>query len=255
MRRFLLFILITIDLMIPGVSFAQTEPSATTQAVAPMSQDDLPDVALHGDLLAVAVFDLKTGDKTAWNNAWLVITGGKPTTRPLGPDDPLPIGLEQALGPVLKIGAERFIYAVSIRNGNTDLTICFRLPDGASEDAANAWLRKNIPGSPGFEHEGAWLIKRITQQNGARPPALPVSPYADDVRQELNCWGNDVPVKVVYLTSDSMKKQLMRGGPPPEAVAKIVDLYWMRQISLHRRKTWRTPAGGDALGRAGCGWG
>jgi hypothetical protein len=226
MRRFPIFVLIMIVAIFSGASFAQTEPSVATQAVAPMTRDDLPDSALQGDLLAVAVFDLKTGDKTAWNNAWLVISGGKPTTRPLGPDDPLPIGLEQALGPIFKIGAERFIYAVSMRNGNTDLTIGFRLPEGASEDAANAWLRKNIPGSPGFEHDGAWLIKRITQQNGARPPALPVSPYADDVRQELNCWGDDVPVKVVYLTSDSLKKQMMRGGPPPDAIAPIINLYW-----------------------------
>ncbi len=226
MRRFPLFILIAIVSVFPGMVFAQTEPSATTQAVAPMTQDDLPDVALRGDLLAVVVLDLKSGDKTAWYNAAAVITGGRPTTRPLGPGDSLPMGLEQGLGPIFNMGAERLVYAVSIRNGNTDLTFGFRLPAGASEDAANAWLRKNIPGSPRFEHDGAWLIKRINQQNGGQPPNLPLNPQADEIRQDLNCWGEDVPVKVVYVTSDAVKKQMMRGGPPPEELAGMANLYW-----------------------------
>jgi hypothetical protein len=211
---------------LPGISVAQTEPAATTPSAAPMSADDLPNAALQGDLLGVAVFDLKTGDKTAWNNAWVVMTGGKPTTRPLGPDDPLPIGLDQAIGPIFKMGADRFVYSVSIRNGSADLTLGFRLPAGTSENAASAWLRKTIPGTTPFEHDGAWLIKRINQQSGGKPPVLPLNPHADDVRQELNCWGDDVPVKIVYLTSDSLKKQMMRGGPPPAEIAAMANLYW-----------------------------
>jgi hypothetical protein len=211
---------------LPGISVAQTEPAATTPSGAPMTQDDLPDAALDGDLLAVVVFDLKTGDKTAWNNTWVVMTGGKPTTRPLGPDDPLPIGLDQAIGPIFKMGADRFVYGVSIRNGSADLTLCFRLPAGVSENAANVWLRKTIPGTTPFEHDGAWLIKHINQQSGGKPPVLPLSPHANDVRQELNCRGDNVPVKIVYLTSDSLKKQMLIGGPPPAEIAAMANLYW-----------------------------
>jgi hypothetical protein len=226
MRRIPLLILIMIGSMLPGVSLAQTEPSDTMQAIAPMSADDLPDAALPGDLLGVAVFDFKIGDKTAWNNAAVVITGGRPTTRPLGPDDPLPVGLDQSIGPIFKMGAERLVYSVGINNGTTVITLCFRLGDGVSEDAADAWLRKNLGATHRFDHDGAWLVARVNQQGGGEPISRPVSPQADEVRQDLNCWGNDVPVKVVYLTSDTVKKQLMRGGPPPEALAKIVDLYW-----------------------------
>jgi hypothetical protein len=226
MRRFSFFILIAIVSMSPGVLFAQTESSATAQAVATMSVDDLPDSVLHGDLLAVVVLDLKGGDRTAWFNAVSVITGGRPTTRPLGPGDPLPMGMEQALGPIFNMGAERLVYVVSLRNGNADLAFGFRLADGTSDEAANAWLRKTLPANPKFEHDGAWLIKRVSQQSGTQPPVLPLSPYADDVRRELNCWGDDVPVKVVYLSSEGVKKQVMRGGPPPEELAGIVNLYW-----------------------------
>ena len=177
MRRFLLFILIAIVSMLPGMLFAQTEPSATTQAVAAMSADDLPDAVLHGDLMAVVVLDLKSGDKTAWFNAASVITGGRATTRPLGPGDSLPMGMEQAMGPIFKMGAERLVYVVSLRNGNADLSFGFRLAEGTSEEAANAWLRKNLPANPKFEHDGAVADKagQSTKRDPtARAPAQPI---------------------------------------------------------------------------------
>ena len=84
---------------------------------------------------------------------------------------------------------------------------------------------------------------------------LPLSPYADDVRQELNCWGDDVPVKVVYLTSDALKKQTMRGGPPPEELAGIVNLYWSARYLYIGCKLGAQPQIEMRWVGAGCGWG
>ena len=119
-KRVGLTILIALG-MIAGISVAQTQPAATLPAAvsppaisppaAPMTVDQLPDSVLHGDLLAVVVLDLKTGDKTAWNNSMMVISGGKPATRPLGPNDHLPMGLDQSIAPFFTMGAGAFASA------------------------------------------------------------------------------------------------------------------------------------------------
>jgi hypothetical protein len=215
--------------MIGGICGAQTQPAATLPAAisplaAPMTADQLPDSVLHGDLLAVVVFDLKTGDKTAWNNAMMVISGGRPTTRPLGPNDPLPMGLDQSIGPFFNMGAERVCAGVAVSNGNQVGTIAIRLRDGVGENAADKWLRQNANGAK-IDHDGQWIVAQLDSNPAVRISA-PLSPQADDIREYLNCWGDDVPLKIVYLTSDPVRKQLMRGGPPPDAVAPMVSLYW-----------------------------
>jgi hypothetical protein len=219
--------LVALILFIFAVSArAQTQPT-TTESYPPMSADDLPDAALQGDLLGVAAIDFQVADKSAWNNTFLVLTGGRATTRPLGPNDPLPPALDQSFGPVFKMGAQRLIYGVSFYNGNTAITLCFRLADGTSEDAADAWLHKNLGNRKTFEHDGAWLVTRFTPQGGgAVPDNRPVSPQADEIRQDINCWGDDVPFKVVYPTSNRLKEQFARNGPPPAAIADIYKLYW-----------------------------
>src|SRR5580658_7097742 len=71
-----------------GRCTAQTLPATqpappTSRGAAPLSEDELPDDVLHGDIYAVAVLDFAVADKTAWSNAVTVIMGGAPTTRPL----------------------------------------------------------------------------------------------------------------------------------------------------------------------------
>jgi hypothetical protein len=221
--------------MIGGISVAQqTQPAATMPAavsppaisspVAPLSADELPDSVLHGDLLAVVVLDLKTGDKTAWNNAMMVISGGRPTTRPLGPNDPLPLGLDQSIGPFFNMGAERVCVGVAVANGNQEATVAIRLPAGASDTLAVKWLHQNANAAK-IDHDGQWIVAQLDSNNPVRITA-PLSPQADDVRQDLNCWGEDVPLKILYLTSDPVRKQLTRGGPPPDAIAPMVSLFW-----------------------------
>jgi hypothetical protein len=55
---------------------------------------------------------------------------------------------------------------------------------------------------------------------------FPLSVQADDIRAELNCWGDDVPIKGVYLASEPVKQQMIQGGPPPDALVGIAKLYW-----------------------------
>jgi hypothetical protein len=221
--------------MIGGICGAQTQPAATLPAAispptisspaAPLSADELPDSVLHGDLLAVVVLDLKTGDKTAWNNAMMVISGGRPTTRPLGPNDPLPLGLDQSIGPFFNMGAERVCVGVAVTNGNQEGTLAIRLPAGAGDSLAVKWIRQNA-GAAKIDHDGQWIVAQLDANNPVVRSSAPLSPQADDVRQNLNCWGEDVPLKILYLTSDPVRKQLTRGGPPPDAVAPMVSLFW-----------------------------
>ncbi|MGA2441069.1 MAG: hypothetical protein ABSH08_08925 [Tepidisphaeraceae bacterium] len=223
--------------MIGGISGAQTQPAATLPAAisppaisppaAPMTADQLPDSVLHGDLLAVVVLDLKTGDKTAWNNSIMVISGGKPATRPLGPNDHLPMGLDQAIGPFFNMGAERVCAGFAVGNGSQlEGTIAIRLPDGASDNVADKWIRQNVGGAVKIDHDGQWIVTQLDTNNPVVRTRAPLSPQADDVRQDLNCWGDDVPLKVVYLSSDPVRKALTIGGPPPDSIAPMVTLYW-----------------------------
>jgi hypothetical protein len=211
-----------------GRSIAQTEPS-TAPAVDAMTQEDLPDVALQGDLLGVAVFDLKTGDKTAWTNAALVISGGRPTTQPMSDSAPMPMGLDGSLGPLFTMGAERLVYSVSVGNNKQEVTLCIRLRPGFSEDAALKWLHRNVRTATKFDHDDSWLVLRINAGNGSvisNAVDRPLSPQADEIRQDLNCWRDDVPVKAVYVTSESVRKQLMRGGAPPPVLLPLANLYF-----------------------------
>jgi len=220
--------------MIGGIAVAQTQPAATLPAaisppaisspVAPLTADELPDSVLHGDLLAVVVLDLQTGDKTAWNNAMMVISGGRPATRPLGPNDPLPMGLDQSIGPFFNMGAERICAGVAVANGNQVETIAIRLPVGSSDNLAVKWLRQNANAAK-IDHDGQWIVAQLNSSPAVRTSA-PLSPQADDIRQNLNCWGEEVPLKILYLTSDPVRKQLMRGGPPPDPIAPMVALFW-----------------------------
>ncbi|MGD0464339.1 MAG: hypothetical protein ABSB74_17790 [Tepidisphaeraceae bacterium] len=214
--------------MFCGRTAAQTEPSTAPAAVA-MTQEDLPDVALRGNLLAVAVFDFKSGDKTAWTNAWLVISGGKPTTQPVADNAPLPLGLDNALGPVFTMGAEWLVYSVSTATNSQNVTLCIRLRPGVSEDAAVKWLHRTVRTVTHFDHDGPWLVVSVNSATGNtlnNAAAGPLSPQADEVRRELNCWGEDVPVKVVYVSSEPVKKQLMRGGTPPAVLMPLANLYF-----------------------------
>jgi hypothetical protein len=204
--------------MIGGISGAQTQPAAIPTA------DQLPDSVLHGDLLAVVVLDLKSGDKTAWNNAMMVISGGRPATRPLGPNDHLPMGLDQSIGPFFNMGAERVCAGFAVTSGNQATTIAIRLRDGVGEDAADKWLRQNINPTPKIDHDGNWIV--ASDRGSAAGISAPLSPQADDVRQDLNCWGDDVPLKILFLTSGPVRKELTRGGPPPDAIAPMVALFW-----------------------------
>jgi hypothetical protein len=230
--RHLLLALITIVIFphFCANSVAQTEPapaqpSVDAAQIAPMSQDDLPDSTLRGDLLAVVVLDLSKGDKTAWTNTWMVISGGSPTTRPVPDDAALPIGLEQSLGPIFRMGAERVIYSVTQDGFNQDITLGFRLRQGTSETAADKWLRQNIGAAARFDHDGSWLITRLNARNGAMAPSGELSPLAEQVREELNCWG-DVPIKAVYPNPSALKKALGRNGQLPSALAGMANLFW-----------------------------
>jgi hypothetical protein len=211
-----------------GRSIAQTEPS-TAPAVDAMTQEDLPDSALRGDILGLVVFDLKAGDKTAWTNAALVISGGRPTTQPVSDSAPMPMGLDGALGPLFTMGAERLVYSVSVGNNKQNVMICIRLRPGFSEDGALKWLHRNIRTATKFDHDGPWLVLRINARNGSlisNAVDRPLSPQADEIRQDLNCWGNDVPVNAVYATGESVRKQLMRGGAPPPVLLPLANLYF-----------------------------
>ncbi len=221
------FTIAAVVAMFCGRSAAQTEPTASP-AVA-MTRDGPPRCGTAGGLLAVAVFDLKTGDKTAWTNAWLVISGGKPTTRPVADNAPLPIGLEGALGPVFTMGAERLVYSVAVAGNGQNITLCIRLRPGVTADAAVKWLHRNIRTAPHFDHDGPWLVVSVSAGNGnvvSGAAARPLSPRADDVRQDLNCWGDDVPVKVVYVSSETVKKRLMQEGAPPPVLMPLANLYF-----------------------------
>jgi hypothetical protein len=192
-----------------------------------MTEDELPDAALHGDVYAVIALDLQAGDKTAWSNAIMVITGGRPSTRPLGPDDPLPMGIEPGLGPFFKMGTERLVVAISVDNGNAEGVLGLRLKDAAGETAANDWLRKNARAGAKFTRDGAWLVTRVDMNSG-RPVRAnpPLNAKADDIRLALNCCGDDMPIKVAFIMSDPVKHAMMQGGPPPVPLDAISDFYW-----------------------------
>jgi hypothetical protein len=225
------FAIVAILGFIRGNSFAQTEPSAPT-AIVGMTQEELPDAALPTDLLMITCLDLKAGDKTAWTNAWLTISGGKPTTQPVADSAPMPIGLDRNIGPMIAMGAERVCYTFSIENGNKAVTLCVRLRAGRSEDAALKWLRNNVRNATRFEHMGDWLVVRINASNGnvvSNAAAGPLNPNAEALREALNCWGDDVPVKTVLTSSANIKRLLMRDGPPPAVLQPIVNLFWSAQ--------------------------
>jgi hypothetical protein len=218
MRKILAILIATAGLAWGGECAAQTEPTT-----APALQ--LPDAALRGDLLAVCDMDLVKGDKTAWANAWTVITGGTPSTRPLAADAPLPMPLDQVLGPIFAMGTERLVYAVSVENSGMVTAICFHLREGVSEDAARKWLRRALPNAK-VEHEDQWLEARFSSNGGSLPPSTaPISPQAELVRETLSI-GGDVPIRAVYLTSEPVKRQLIRGGPPPAEFRAMTNLYW-----------------------------
>jgi hypothetical protein len=212
-----------------GICLAQTQPSTLPELPPgpPMTEDELPDAALRGDVYVVIALDLETGDKTAWSNAVMVITGGRPSTRPLGPDDPLPMGIDPGLGPFFKMGAQRLVFAVSIDSGNVDGVVGLRVKDAAGETAANDWLRKNARAGSKFTKEGAWLVTRLDMNSG-RPVRAnpPTSSKADDIRLALNCCGDDMPIKVAFVMSEPVKHAMMQGGPPPVPLDAISDLYW-----------------------------
>jgi hypothetical protein len=225
------FTLVAILGFVCGSSVAQTEPSAPP-AIVGMTQDEMPDAALPTDLLVITCFDFKTGDKTAWTNAWLTISGGKPTTQPVADSAPMPIGLDGSIGPMIAMGAERVCYTLSIENGNKTVTLCVRLRPGTSDNAALKWLRNNARNATRFEHMGNWLVVRINGSNGnlvSNAAASPLNPNADTLRQALNCWGDDVPVKTVLTSSANIKRQLMRNGPPPAVLQPIANLFWSAQ--------------------------
>jgi hypothetical protein len=210
----------------PVQSPPATAPSlspAATQPAGPLSVDDLPDALLHGDVLGVIVLDLKTGDKTAWNDALMVISGGRPATHPLGPNDPLPMGLDGAIGPFFRFGAERLCVAMVNNHGNVDPAIAVRLKDGADPAPAERWFRQNVQGQS-VAHDGNWCF--CEPRDLRDPNSTPLNPQADAIRLALNCWGDDVPIKVVYITSDTIQRDSTRPGPPPAPVADLFNLYW-----------------------------
>ncbi|HEX4053443.1 MAG TPA: hypothetical protein VHX86_04185 [Tepidisphaeraceae bacterium] len=211
MRKFLVVLMAAAALTWAGRCIGQTQPTT--------APSDVPDVALHGDLLGAGDVDLVKADKTAWTNAWLVISGGKPTTWPVGPNDPLPIGLQQTLGPIFNAGVVHLVYGVSLGNSGTTITLCLLLRKGASESVAVKDLRR-LFGNSRFEHDGPWLVTRL----GAAGATPPLSPQADFVREALKT-GGDVPVRLVYVTSEPVKRRLLKGGPPPAALTKTFDLY------------------------------
>ncbi len=220
----------------------------TRAATAP---SDVPDVALHGDLLGVGEFDLVKGDKTAWTNAWLVIAGAKSMTRPVRTDEPLPIGLDQALGPIFSSGADRFVYADAAASSGQDITLCFHLPPTADVTAAEKSLRRLLP-SQRFARQDQWLVTRFNTNGGsaASVASEPISPQAGFVREALDS-GPDLPVRAVYVTNDAVKRMLMRNGPPPAEFRALGQLVLECQIRLPGRDAGEPSAGEDALGCAG----
>jgi len=112
-------------------------------------------------------FDLKTGDKTAWNNAMMVISGGRPTTRPLGPNDPLPLGLDQSIGPFFNMGAERVCVGVAVANGNQEATVAIRLPAGAGVYAEGAGGIGEIR-TQGLRREGGHWVNDAYEDSKVR---------------------------------------------------------------------------------------
>jgi hypothetical protein len=223
------FIFLLAAVALGGVCLGQTQPS-TLPAIPPgppLTQDELPDAALSGDVYIAGLLDLQTGDKTAWSNAVMVITGGAPSTRPLGPNDPLPMGMDQTLGPLFKMGADRIAFTMSVEGNDPIIELCIRPHDAAGETAANEWLRKSARAGAKFTHEGSWLVTRLEANSGRQIRTTPPpSPHADDVRLALNCCGDDMPIKVVFVMSDPVKHAMMQGGPPPPPLYTITDLYW-----------------------------
>ncbi len=127
---------------------------------------------------------------------------------------------------------ERVCYTLSIENGNKIVTLCVRLRPGSSDEAALKWLRNNARNATRFEHVGDWLVARINGSNGnlvSNAAAGPLNPNADALRQALNCWGDEVPVKTVLTSSANIKRQLMRNGPPPASFQPIANLFWSAQ--------------------------
>jgi hypothetical protein len=245
----------------PVQSPPATAPSlapAATQPAGPMTTDELPDSLMHGDLFCVVVLDLKTGDKTAWNDALMVISGGRPAAHPLGPNDPMPMGFDQALGPFFRCGAERICFAAVNNHGNQDAAVAVRLHDGADPGPMERWFRQNIQGQR-VTRDGNWCISEPNSMRNA--DSTPLNPQADDIRLALNCWGDDVPAKVVFLTSDTLKNDSTRGGPPPAALVDMFNAYWSIKFIyigarlgaeplLHMRWVAPDPAGADAVIKA-----
>jgi hypothetical protein len=204
-----------------GRCAAQTLPATqpappTSRQAAPMSQDELPDDVLHGDIYAVAVLDFAVADKTAWSNAATVIMGGAPTTRPLGPNAQLPMGLEQSLGPILRTGADRIVMGVLIKNNNAQIGLHF--PPDTDQIAGKNWLRNTgIRGR--VVSEGQWLMLVSPAEQNA-----PLNPQADMARAALNCWTDDAGLKIVYFPSAAYSRSVSSGGAPAP-IQRMIELF------------------------------
>jgi hypothetical protein len=208
-------------LFLASPSFAQTQPAPpTSRGAAPeITQDDLPDSVLHGDIYAVVSLDLAKGDKTAWNNAAAVIMGGQPSTRPLTASDPLPMGLNQSLGPIFATGADRLVLGVLWTNNN-NASMCLRLPPGASDAAARKWLHSATGGGETIQQQGQWLIVQPAIARRA-----PLTPRAEEFRQDLECWGDDVPFRIVYIPTQPMKAAAANPGQMPHPVFEMFNVF------------------------------
>jgi hypothetical protein len=180
---------------------------------APVSQDQLPDEVLHGDLYAVSVLDFAAADKTDWANAATVIMGGAPTTRPLGPGAQLPMGLEQSLGPIFRTGADRIALGVLLKDNYPQVALHF--PPNVDQTAGNNWLR-NIGLHGKLVHKDQWLmlVSPAAQSD-------PLNPQADMARAALNCWREDAGLKIVYFPSDAYNRAATTGGAPAPIQAMI----------------------------------
>jgi hypothetical protein len=201
----------------PAQSFPSTQPAPpTSRQAAPMSEDELPDDVLHGDIYAVAVLDFAVADKTAWSNAATVIMGGAPTTRPLAPNAQLPMGLEQALGPILRTGADRLVMGVLVKNNDAQIALHF--PPDADQTAGRNWL-SNVGTHGRIEREGQWLL--VMSPNGRNAP---VNPQADMVRAALNCWTDDAGLKIVYFPSEAYNRSVASAGPPAP-IQRMIELF------------------------------
>ncbi len=204
-----------------GRCAAQTLPATqpappTLRGAAPMSEDELPDDVLHGDIYAVAVLDFAIADKTAWSNAATVIMGGAPTTRPLATNAQLPMGLEQALGPIFRTGADRLAMGVLVKNNNPEIALHF--PPNADQIAGENWLRNTgIRGR--VVSKGQWLMLVFPAVQNA-----PINPQADMIRAALNCWSEDAGLKIVYFPSDAYNRATSSGGAPAP-IRKMIELF------------------------------